>query len=506
MFFSRKRTSSTLLLKRVPRHSSQSSSTSARNCISTVTVPSPWQVSQRPPGMLKEKWPGREAAPLGLRRAGEDFADGVKGLEVGGGIRARRASDGRLIHQDDGGQMIVAFDALAEMAEIAARALDLQRLVENVVNERGFAGAGNAGDGDQLAQRNHDVNILQVVGARAADAQEAAGGLAATGRHGDAQLAAQIAGRERLRRGQKLRAGTGEEDVAAEFAGARAEIENVVGGGNDVGIVLDDQDGVAEIAQALEDFDEAMRVARVQADGRLVEHVERADQMRAERGGQLNALRFAAGKRGGQPIEREVVEADFVEKAQALADFFQDFVGDGGALRAERELGEELARLGDRHGADIGDGFILHAHGARFRTQARAAAFRAQRVAAIAAEKDAHVELVLLALEPGEEALHAGIFRGAIAFDDGVALRGGELAKRNIQGNLALLSEASSARAHCARKRGLVQGSMAPCWMDLPGSGMTRSRSKSIVLPKPWQRGQAPKGLLKENRRGSGSW
>jgi len=27
------------------------------NCISTVTVPSPWQVSQRPPGTLKEKCP-----------------------------------------------------------------------------------------------------------------------------------------------------------------------------------------------------------------------------------------------------------------------------------------------------------------------------------------------------------------------------------------------------------------------------------------------------------------
>ena len=36
-------------------------------------------------------------------------------------------------------------------------------------------------------------------------------------------------------------------------------------------------------------------------------------------------------------------------------------------------------------------------------------------------------------------------------------------------------------------------------------SGITRFRSKSMVLPKPWQRGQAPKGLLKLNRRGSGS-
>jgi hypothetical protein len=31
-------------------HSSQTSSTSAKNCISTVSVPSPWQTSQRPPG------------------------------------------------------------------------------------------------------------------------------------------------------------------------------------------------------------------------------------------------------------------------------------------------------------------------------------------------------------------------------------------------------------------------------------------------------------------------
>ena len=37
---------------------------SARNCISTVTVPSPSQTSQRPPGTLKEKLPA--AKPLRL--------------------------------------------------------------------------------------------------------------------------------------------------------------------------------------------------------------------------------------------------------------------------------------------------------------------------------------------------------------------------------------------------------------------------------------------------------
>jgi hypothetical protein len=46
------------------------------------------------------------------------------------------------------------------------------------------------------------------------------------------------------------------EDVAAEFARAGAEVEEMVGGADDVGVVLDDEDGVAEVAQLFEDADE----------------------------------------------------------------------------------------------------------------------------------------------------------------------------------------------------------------------------------------------------------
>ena len=52
---------------------------------------------------------------------------------------------------------------------------------------------------------------------------------------------------------------------------------------------------------------------------------------------------------------------------------------------------------------------------------------------------------------------------------------------------------------------GLVHGSTAPSSSESVLSGMTRSMSKSMVLPKPWQRGQAPNGELKLNRIGSGS-
>ena len=102
----------------------------------------------------------------------------------------------------------------------------------------------------------------------------------------------------------------------------------MVGGADDVGIVLDDEDGVAEVAQGFEDADELGGVAGVQADGGFVEHVERADETRAERGGELDALRFAAGERGAEAVEGEVVEADFVEEVDALADLFEDLAGD----------------------------------------------------------------------------------------------------------------------------------------------------------------------------------
>src|SRR5215469_2365806 len=52
---------------------------------------------------------------------------------------------------------------------------------------------------------------------------------------------------------------------------------------------------------------------------------------------------------------------------------------------------------------------------------------------------------------------------------------------------------------------GLVQGSIAPSASVFNLSGITKSRSKSIVFPNPWHLGQAPYGLLNEKSLGSGS-
>ena len=118
-------------------------------------------------------------------------------------------------------------------------------------------------------------------------------------------------------------------------------------------------------------------VAAVQPDGRLVQHVARAHQPRAQAGGQLDALRFAAGERGREAVERQVLQPDVVQELQPLADLDQDLVGDGGLFRRQLERVEERLRLGDVHAHDLGQVLAAHAHVQRFLAQPRAVALRA---------------------------------------------------------------------------------------------------------------------------------
>jgi hypothetical protein len=101
----------------------------------------------------------------------------------------------------------------------------------------------------------------------------------------------------------------------------------MVGGADDVGVVLDDEDGVAEVAEVFHDADELGGIAGVEADAGLVKDVEGADEPGAERGGELNALGFAAGEGGAEAVEGEVVESYLMEEVDALANLFEDLSG-----------------------------------------------------------------------------------------------------------------------------------------------------------------------------------
>ena len=118
------------------------------------------------------------------------------------------------------------------------------------------------------------------------------------------------------------------DDAAAVHAGAGPEIDDVIGVPDRVFVVLDDDHRVAEIAQAIQRAQQPLVVALVQADRRLVEDVHDADQAGADLAREPDALRLAARERLGAAIERQVVETDVAQEAQALADLLDDLRGD----------------------------------------------------------------------------------------------------------------------------------------------------------------------------------
>ena len=87
------------------------------------------------------------------------------------------------------------------------------------------------------------------------------------------------------------------DDLAAVLARARPDVDDVVGDPDRLLVVLDDDHRVAEVAQPHERLDQPLVVALVQADRRLVEHVQHADEPAADLRREPDALRLAARER-----------------------------------------------------------------------------------------------------------------------------------------------------------------------------------------------------------------
>ena len=109
-----------------------------------------------------------------------------------------------------------------------------------------------------------------------------------------------------------------EHHLAAGRAGARAEVDDVVGDDDGLGLVLHDQHRVALVAQPQQQLVHALDVMRVQPDGRLVEDVGDVRERRAEVADHLRPLRLAARQRARRALEREVAEPDVHERVEGL--------------------------------------------------------------------------------------------------------------------------------------------------------------------------------------------
>ena len=137
-------------------------------------------------------------------------------------------------------------------------------------------------------------------------------------RGSDVQSSAEITAGQRRRLPQLVRCAV-EHDVAAAFARTGPHVEHPICRQHHLRIVLDDHQRIACRAQPMHHFDHPVHVARMQSDRRFIEHEQRVDQRRAERGRQIDPLHFTAGQRAALPVERQITDADIDQKLQPRA-------------------------------------------------------------------------------------------------------------------------------------------------------------------------------------------
>ena len=146
-------------------------------------------------------------------------------------------------------------------------------------------------------------------------------------------------------------------DPASFLSGARTDIYEPVGRIHGLGIMFDDHDRVALVAQLLQRIDQLPVVSLMQADARLIEDVEHIDQLGAYLCGQTDALAFTSGKGCGSPVQRKIVQADVQHETDPFPELLENVASDpvlpAGHLLRQRI--QPLLQGADLHRRDFRD-------------------------------------------------------------------------------------------------------------------------------------------------------
>src|SRR5207244_9201880 len=131
---------------------------------------------------------------------------------------------------------------------------------------------------NQHIERNLNIDVFQVVFAGAAKLQPFELQRSTMFRLFDFNFAAQVTSRQRLPAAYQ----TGEialiHQLPAEFTCRWPNIEQMIGSAHHLSIMLDDEDGVSDVAKAVQQPNQTIVIARMQSNRRLVEDVKRAHQ------------------------------------------------------------------------------------------------------------------------------------------------------------------------------------------------------------------------------------
>src|SRR5699024_7065866 len=171
---------------------------------------------------------------------------------VGGRVRAWRAPDRALVDVDHLVVEIQPRVALVRRRRLGgAVEFARQQLVERVVDQRRLARARHPGNADEQAGRQLQIDVLEVVSGGALELKKSlAVGFVALFWHRDGFSARQVIAGQRAFTVSQAFGRTAVDNPAAVYTRSGADVHHVVGCANGFFVVLDDNDGVAQVAQA----------------------------------------------------------------------------------------------------------------------------------------------------------------------------------------------------------------------------------------------------------------
>ncbi len=322
---------------------------------------------------------GGIAADARFLGVGEQLTNAVPEAQIGGGAGAGRFADGGLIDFEH------ALQALP--ARQIARAVDLarmpcepltQRRHQHLAGQRGFARTRHPSDHGEPSSRKLRAQALQIVQMRTMQMQRGLDGPGERARlqrpgHGIAQAARG----GRVGMGHDFRQRAAGHDLPATTPRPWADVDEMVGPAHGVFIVFHHHQGVALGFEQGQRVEQDAVVPRMQADGRLVEHVAHAAQIAAELRRQPDALRLAAGERGRAAVQPQIAQAHLLHEGQARTDFAQGVAHDLGFARGEFQRAEPGCGGIDVACGQLGDGLIAQPNRQTVAVQPRAVAARA---------------------------------------------------------------------------------------------------------------------------------
>src|ERR1700676_4243905 len=290
-------------------------------------------------GRIEGKPAGCKPAHARLRGIRVQSADGIPEPDVGCRAGARRLADGTLIDLEDTADFLPARDCVASferglgfagtIGSMGPHQQPFQVAQQHVARQRGLAGTRHAGDHRQSRQRNAGVDLAKIVqcGAGDIDRGRTAIDAAATGAR-MLQWGRETPAGRRYPQAGKFRGGPLRDHAAAAGTRAGTQIDHMVRAANGIFVVFDHDQRIALGTQPIQGIEERGIVARMQADGGLVQYIAHALQIRSELRRQANALSLAAGESRGGAIQLQIAQTDIAQKSGARGKLRQQVAGD----------------------------------------------------------------------------------------------------------------------------------------------------------------------------------